>query len=203
MDSPSTNQPPLTPGSKSDAKLELYKMEYERAAIRYENIYSAMWQIFQYMAAISGALLAFGGDRIEQHWLAVLVCLPLTFWFFATYLPLDRYGNNVLDHLKTLEKSLNQDYKTNLSHFSGFDARRKAAPLGEVRTWMVIMVVVLFLIIGSNLRTLITNRTSWMRPTKSEVKIVTVSTEELKNLLEGSKSTGQPPVEPLSQEKKP
>jgi hypothetical protein len=184
-------------------KFEFYKLEYERATIRYENIYNAMWQIFQYMAAISGALLAFGGDRIEQHWLAVLVCLPLTFWFFATYLPLDRYGNNALAHLKKLEASLNGDYKTNLSHFSDFDARRKEAPLGRVKTWMVIMVVALFLTIGSNLCTAIRNGTSWIRQTKSEVKIITVSTEELKNLLEGSRSTSQSPIAPVNQEKKP
>jgi len=32
--------------SQCDLKFEVHKLEYERAAIRYEDIYKAVWQIF-------------------------------------------------------------------------------------------------------------------------------------------------------------
>jgi len=184
-------------------KFELYKLEYERAAIRYENIYSAMWQIFQYLAAITGALLAFGGDRLEQHWLVVIACVPLTFWFFATYRPLDRYGNNVLEKLKNLEMSLNHEYGTRLSHFNDFDAKRKVGLLSRVHTWMVVLVVVFLLLMGWNLYTALKTGEPLAQPAKSEVKIVTVSAEDLKNLVEGSKPTQQTSKSPANPSTKP
>lgn len=126
----SAQQPPPTGpggtvGTKSTApKLELYKLEYERAAIRYEDIYKAVWQIFSYLTAISAALLAFGGDRLQQNLFFFLVCVPLVFWFWATYWPLNKYGDLCLDRLVDLEKELNEEHKTKLSHYTDFKRRR-------------------------------------------------------------------------------
>ncbi len=79
--------------------LEAYKLEYQLAASRYENIYKAIWQIFSYLAAISGALLTFGADHFQHNLLWVLASLPLFFWCVSTYLPMDRYGHSCLDRL--------------------------------------------------------------------------------------------------------
>jgi len=99
-----------------EAKLQLYKLEYEKAAERYDNIYRSIWTIFSYMTAIAGAILAFG-HGIEQHALICAVLAPLLFWFFTTYLPLDRYGNEVIRRLGEIECILNQQFGVDLNHF--------------------------------------------------------------------------------------
>lgn len=38
----------------------LFKLEYEQAAERYENIYKAIWQIFSYMGILAAGILTFG-----------------------------------------------------------------------------------------------------------------------------------------------
>ena len=100
--------------------LELYKLEYEKAAERYENIYRSMWTIFSYLTAVTAGLLAFGSERIEWHGLICIAAIPLLFWFWTTYLPLDRYGNRAVKRLRKLERLLNQRYGTQLAHFTGF-----------------------------------------------------------------------------------
>jgi hypothetical protein len=42
----------------SDTSFELLKLEYEKAAERYENVYRAMWQNFSYLSLISAGTLA-------------------------------------------------------------------------------------------------------------------------------------------------
>ena len=83
---------------QSSDRLTLLKMEYRAAAQRYENIYRAMWQIFSYMLAISSGILVFGKDTLETWLLFTLVLLPLYFWFFSTFVPLDKYGSRVRLH---------------------------------------------------------------------------------------------------------
>lgn len=101
--------------------VEFRKLEYERASIRYNNIYEAMWQIFSYMTAIAAAILTFGGDRLQLNFLLVVACLPLLFWFWATYLPLDAYGRNCLNTLKQIETDINRDWPgANLFHYRDF-----------------------------------------------------------------------------------
>jgi len=102
-------------------ELQLYSLEYQKAAERYENIYKSIWTIFSYLAAIAAGLLTFGSDRIEPHALASIAATPLLFWFWTTYLPLDRYGNDtVLRRLHDLEELLNGKFHVSLRHFSGF-----------------------------------------------------------------------------------
>jgi hypothetical protein len=48
--------------NSTDAALELYKLEYERCAIRYDDIYKAVWTNFSYMSVIAGAVLTFGSS---------------------------------------------------------------------------------------------------------------------------------------------
>jgi hypothetical protein len=58
-----------------DRAVQLYTLEYQKAADRYENIYRSMWTIFSYLTAIAAGLLAFGSDTIEPYAL-VLDHLP-------------------------------------------------------------------------------------------------------------------------------
>ncbi len=107
--------------SSADPAFELSKIEYEKAAERYQNIYQSMWTIFSYMSAVSAALLAFGAQRIEPRALAWVAPVPLIFWFWTTYLPLDRYGNRTLQRLREIEKQLNAAHPgANMQHFTSF-----------------------------------------------------------------------------------
>lgn len=109
----------------TNAALELYKLEYERCAIRYENIYQAVWRIFSYLTAVAAGILTFGSNRLHPDLLIFTAGLPPVFWFWSTYLPLDRYGNSTLEQLKKIETTLNEKYQTNLSHFTDFVNKRK------------------------------------------------------------------------------
>src|SRR2546425_8100500 len=99
---------------------QLYTLEYQKAAERYENIYRSIWTIFSYLTAVAAGILTFGSDRIERHALICLAAIPLLFWFWTTYLPLDRYGNGTAKRLRDLESLLNKRFQTELNHFSDF-----------------------------------------------------------------------------------
>jgi hypothetical protein len=88
--------------------IDLYKMEYEKCAKRYEDLYTAAWTNFYYMALIAGAILTFGSDRLPIVLSAFVACLPLLFWWLASFEKLDRYGDGVLQRLVWLEKILNR-----------------------------------------------------------------------------------------------
>ena len=96
---------------EEDRKFDLFKMEYERAAERYENIYKAIWQNFSYLAVVSGGILAFGPDaQLPIEVVVTAALLPLVFWFLVTYLPMDRYGNLARARLGAIEAILNEEY---------------------------------------------------------------------------------------------
>lgn len=103
-----------------DRAVQLYTLEYQKAAERYENVYRSIWTIFSYLTAVAAGLLAFGSDRIEPHALVCIAASPLLFWFWTTYLPLDRYGNQTVMRLNDLEKLLNDRFGTHLNHFSRY-----------------------------------------------------------------------------------
>lgn len=110
-----------------DRIAQLYTLEYQEAAERYENVYRSIWTIFSYLAAVAAGLLTFGSSRIEPHALVCIAAAPLLFWFWTTYLPLDRYGNQTVMRLSELEELLNERFQTKLNHFS-----RYAHPLSIV-----------------------------------------------------------------------
>lgn len=183
----------------SDAALELYKLEYERAAIRYEDIYKAMWQNFSYLAAVTGGILAFGGERFQDNLFWSLTCLPLVFWFWGTYMPLDRYGKNCGKRLKAIEEMLNKKYGTNLDHYRGFERRRSEKRWARIfKVRVVYIAAPLFLVLTGfffwNLFQFIRTGTPALREKTAEVKIVTVSSEELRTLLEKAASQDRAPT---------
>ena len=108
-----------------DAALRLYTIEYQKAAERYDHIYRSMWLIFSYLTAVGAGFLAFGSDIFEPHALIAIAAIPVLFWFWTTYLPLDRYGNRTVKRLAEIECLLNHDFHTQMNHFTNF-----AHPLG-------------------------------------------------------------------------
>lgn len=104
----------------STEEFEFLKLEYEKAAERYNNIYQSVWTIFSYMSAVSAGLIAFGADRLSNDGLVVLASIPLVFWFWSTYLPLDRYGNRTLSALKDIEDIATSKFQAKYAYFSPF-----------------------------------------------------------------------------------
>ena len=102
---------------EKERAMELYKLEYEKAAERYDNVYRSIWTIFSYLTAVAAGFLAFGADRIEPHALICIAAVPLLFWFWTKYLPLDRYGNKVINRLAEIESILSRDFRADLNHF--------------------------------------------------------------------------------------
>lgn len=129
--------------------LELYKMEYERAAARYEDIYKATWTNFSYLAAVSGAILAFGGDKLGKDVAGILASVPLLFWYWATFEPLNIYGDDVVQRLKELEGIL-KEFSAELKLFTKFAERTKdESPKTTGRILLIsLLSVLIFLIIA-------------------------------------------------------
>src|SRR5256885_12536802 len=94
----------------TDPALELYKLEYERCTIRYEEIYKALWTNFSYLAVVAGAILTFGGDRFPIELSVLLACTPLIFWFWSNFVPLNEYGDKVEERLSWIEQIVNDRY---------------------------------------------------------------------------------------------
>jgi hypothetical protein len=87
--------------------IDVYKMEYETCARRYNDLYTAAWTNFSYMALFAGGILTFGGSRFIVPVTALLSCLPLLFWWIATFEPLNKYGDQVQYDLGNIERAIN------------------------------------------------------------------------------------------------
>jgi len=127
--------------------IDIYKMEYDTAAKRYNDLYNAAWTNFSYIVLLAGGLLTFAGGRFVVSMTVFLACLPLLFWWTATFEPLNRYGKKVATELCRIEKALNALFISNdlpekarggLSHFQNFEQRGKS---GIGRVWRVQYVV--------------------------------------------------------------
>lgn len=93
-----------------DNTIDLYKLEYEKAAERYENIYKAVWANFNYLTLLSGGIYAFGTRVFPLEVTAVLAILPLLFWWVAIFEPMNRYGDRVMYRLMDIEIILTAVY---------------------------------------------------------------------------------------------
>ena len=112
----------------------LFKLEYEQASERYENIYKAIWQIFSYMGILAAGILTFG-SRSSILPVEAIVCIaltPLVFWFLAIYIPMNQYGEDAREHLKDVEEKINNISQNNwkIKHYSLF---KESKPLWRVK----------------------------------------------------------------------
>lgn len=111
---------------------ELFKLEYEQAAERFENIYKAIWQIFSYMSILAAGILTFGSrsSSLSIEAIVSIALAPLVFWFLAIYVPMNHYGTKTSTHLKEIEENFNKISKDfcnpswELKHYSNFATRK-------------------------------------------------------------------------------
>src|SRR5882762_11479383 len=111
-------------GALPNLGLEAYKLEYQLAAGRYENIYKAIWQIFSYLAAVTGVLVTFGSAYLQTNFLLALASFPLFFWYLSTFLPMNRYGDFCLKRLAAVEADINGLSGSNIQHYKDFQDKR-------------------------------------------------------------------------------
>jgi len=142
--------------------LEAYKLEYEKCAQRYDDVYKAAWTNFSYMAIVAGAILTFGGDRFLPELSAFLACIPLLFWWLASFEPLNRYGDQVIERLSCIELILTNLYSLDtltpkqtaavarhkgLRHFRNFKEREKKGikiPASKKFRWAIAGIIFFF-----------------------------------------------------------
>lgn len=176
--------------------LSAYKLEYQLAATRYENIYKAIWQIFSYLAAIAGAILTFGGDHFQHNFLWVLASLPLFFWCVSTYLPMDRYGHSCLNRLAKIEEEINGLSGSDIKHYRDFNPKGKGlrSYLLSVRLPVHVLCIALgfFFIVHGYLTIRAWCRNEPLIIRKSD-KPISLTVDELKKLMQQSPPAGQAP----------
>ena len=98
---------PKSAGPDTEVQLDLYKLEYGKCLERYENIYKSIWTQFNYFLLAGGAILTFGKDTLGVELSGLLACLVLIFWFWATFHPLNKYGDEVASRAGEIEDALN------------------------------------------------------------------------------------------------
>ncbi len=183
-------------GAPPSLALEAYKLEYQLAAGRYENIYKALWQIFSYLSAVTGALLTFGGDHFQQNLLWVLASLPLVFWYLSTYLPMSRYGDLCLTRLAGIEADINGLSASDIKHYRDFrDNRSKGLRVrGSVHIFALVLGLV-FVVNGYESARAWCDGIPLIREKPPETKLISLSADDLKKLMQQSPPAGQAPQE--------
>jgi len=115
-----------------NTQIELYKAEHDECVRRYEDIYKAIWTQFNYFIVVAGAALGFGKEAVGVPLAGLVACLALIFWYWATFEPLNRYGDQVARRAAILERILNKDLfllqhwtrGRGLRHFILYEQRR-------------------------------------------------------------------------------
>lgn len=120
-----------------DQALELYKLEYEQAAARYQNIYQSAWSNFSYLTAVAAGIIAFAGEGFPKYVTVMLATLPLFFWYVAVFVPANVYGDQVIKRLRAIEETLGAKCHVQLEHFTSFDKRND-----DSRQWLPVRQIV-------------------------------------------------------------
>lgn len=117
-----------------DTLFELLKLEYEKGIGRHEDIYKAVWQNFSYMSVVAGGVLTLGFNHLNPQLLPFLAFTPLIFWFLATFLPMDYYGQQVRTRLAKIEDQFTSTYfsKGSFQHFRDYARKQYRWRVSEI-----------------------------------------------------------------------
>jgi hypothetical protein len=146
-------------------RLEWLKHEYERASVRYNELYASIWTIFNYMAIVAGAIFSLSGDQLPLDVRIIAAMVPLGIWYVGAYKPLNRYGENVIESLTRIESCVGELIFVNPdpdghaampackpNHYTSFaEFRKKNKPLrvSTMTTWLAwgILAIVAILVL--------------------------------------------------------
>ncbi|OXY99963.1 hypothetical protein BEK98_01845 [Streptomyces diastatochromogenes] len=70
----------------------------------YRHTYATIWQAGGLFVAISAGVLALG----KGSYIVALAPIPIAFWYFGIFLPMNRYGEIRNARLVDIEKKLNE-----------------------------------------------------------------------------------------------
>ncbi|HKM65647.1 MAG TPA: hypothetical protein VJX70_00665 [Candidatus Acidoferrum sp.] len=194
----------MSNGAPPNPAIEAYKLEYQLAASRYENIYKALWQIFSYLSAVTGALLTFGGDHFQSNFLWVLASLPLLFWYLSTYSPMNHYGDLCLTRLAGIEDDINALSDSKLKHYKDFKANSsKGFRVRHVVHVLGFLLALVFAVNGYRSVRAWCNGTPLIREKPPETKLISLSADDLKKLMQppptGQAARDAEPAKSISQ----
>jgi hypothetical protein len=130
--------------------VSLVKLNYKQSTDRYENIYKAIWQHFSYMAHQAGAILTFGRDHPRQQLIQLIALSPLVFWFLATFLPMNHYGEKTRATLLSLERGINNEFlgpwrDLYFNNFTKFSKQRFRWRVLHAVSWFGLITIALWL----------------------------------------------------------
>jgi len=118
-------------------KLDLYKLEYEQTQEHYRDGYRAVWTNFSYVTVAVAAILTFGSRTPLAFPLRVVVLIATglwTFWWVATFRPLDDYGEKRADILERLEGEVNKILGERvLTHWTELNKHRRSRRFYQLR----------------------------------------------------------------------
>jgi hypothetical protein len=147
-------------------RLEWLKHEYERASVRYNELYASIWTIFNYMAIVAGAIFSLSSDQLPLDIRIIAAMVPLGIWYLGAYKPLNRYGENVIESLTRIESCVgdlifvNPDpdahggmpacKPSHYTSFAQFRKKNKALRVSTIATWfawgiLIVVAVLIFL----------------------------------------------------------
>ena len=124
--SPESSSPKLSPGA-----VKAYLVEYQQCMESYRHTYATIWQAGSVFAAASAALIAFSSkstDGALPWWIQLLAPMPIIFWWWGIFWPMNRYGEWRSSRLKTLEGLLSEGGAASdlhMEHYRHFDRARK------------------------------------------------------------------------------
>lgn len=108
-----------------------YLIEYEQCMDSYRHTYATIWQAGSIFAAVSAAIIAFASKSTDGSipwWIQLLAPVPVLFWWWGIYWPMNRYGEWRSNRLKSIENLLSEGGAApdlSMEHFRRFDRERK------------------------------------------------------------------------------
>lgn len=114
----------------SRGAVNAYLVEYQQCMESYRHTYATIWQAGSIFAAASAALIAFSSksDGALPWWIQLLAPMPIIFWWWGIFWPMNRYGEWRSNRLKTIEGLLSEGGAASdlhMEHFRHFDRARK------------------------------------------------------------------------------
>jgi hypothetical protein len=120
-------------GAPIDPRLDFLKAEYDACSRRYNDIYSSVWRIFSYLAVAGGAVFGLGTNDLHLGLRVLFAGIPIGFWYFVSYRPLDLYACHVAERAAAIESQINALVfpgapTSGLRHFTEYVESRKNPP---------------------------------------------------------------------------